>query len=55
MKDLRRIEKVRELKRLADALQAHTEDIANDEYGCPDVCLGKAYGALAVLVQDYVI
>ena len=55
MKDPRRIEKVHELKRLADALQAHAQDIANDEYGCPDICLRKAYDALAVLVQDYVI
>ena len=36
-----------------DNLYFSPEDIANDEYGCPDVCLGKAYGALAVLVQDY--
>lgn len=55
MKDFRRIERIRDLKRLADSLQSHAEEIANDKYGCPDIPINKAFGALYVLVQDYVV
>lgn len=53
MKDPKRIERIHELKRLVDSLQPHVKEIADDKYGCPDVLISKAYGALAVLVQDY--
>ena len=44
---------IKYIKKLADELQKHAEQVSSDKYGSQEYCLKKAWSHLEVLRQDY--